>query len=53
MIWSFSNFAELDGDWGTKDAFEKLNGEGSWDEMIKEWLEITNEYDAELRSFIR
>jgi len=53
MVWSFNNFAELDSDWGTKDAYEKLNGEGSWAELLAGWLEITNEYDAELRSFVR
>ena len=50
LIWSFDNFADLDGDWGTKEAYEKIYGEGTWDGMVAEWQSIIHGYDTELRS---
>jgi len=50
MLWSFDKYDELDDNWGTKDAYEKLYGEGSWAGLIDEWQAITNSIDVEIRS---
>lgn len=50
MVWSFNNYADLDKDPGTKAAYEKINGEGSWKKMVAEWMDITIEHDEEIRS---
>ncbi len=52
LIWSIKNYADLDGDWGTKEAFEKINGEGSWKKMVDEWREITVDYNEEIRTML-
>ena len=52
LIWSFNKFEELDNDWGTKEAYEKIYGEGSWRAMVDEWQSITNSIDTEIRSML-
>ncbi len=52
LIWSFNNYADLDKDWGTKEAYEKINGEGSWKKMIEEWRDITVDHSEEIRTML-
>lgn len=53
MVWDFKSYADWSTDNGFKKEFEKLYGEGSWQNMYDEWLDITNDYNAELRTIIR
>ena len=53
IVWSFNKFEDLDGDWGTKEAYEKLYGEGTWQNLMDEWSDIHNDYDMELRTMIK
>jgi hypothetical protein len=53
FVWSFNTFEDWAKDDGTKAAYEKLNGDGSWDLMLNEWDQSVQEYNTELRSFIR
>jgi len=53
IVWNFNNYAEWSKDMGTMAAFEKLYGQGSWQNMIKEWLDITKDYSSELRSIVK
>lgn len=49
IIWGMKNFAEMDDDSGSvKDEYEEINGEGSWDNMIDEWEEITVSINSQL-----
>jgi hypothetical protein len=49
IIRSFDKYTELDTDWGTKVAFEKINGEGSWKKMVDEWMDVTVDHEEEIR----
>lgn len=53
MIWNFNTYEEWSKDPGFKKEFENLYGEGSWQNMYDEWLDIINDYNAELRTIIR
>jgi hypothetical protein len=53
LLWSFDKYADLDKDWGTKEAFEKSNGEGSWKKLVDEWRDIIVDYDEEIRTIIK
>jgi hypothetical protein len=53
ILWSFNSFAEWSKDPGAKEAYEKLFGANSWQNMLDEWLAVTVDYDAEIRSFVR
>jgi hypothetical protein len=53
LIWSFNTYKEWDEDPGTRAAYEKLYGTGSWQSMIEEWRDIYSDYNAEIRSFVR
>lgn len=53
MLWSFNSYAEWSKDSGTKKAFEKLYGEGSWQQMMNEWNDIVVDYNGEIRSFVK
>jgi len=53
MLWSFNTYAEWSKDSGTKKAYEKLFGDGSWQQMLDEWLDIVVDYSAEIRSFVK
>ncbi|NVO18963.1 MAG: hypothetical protein HXX13_04650 [Bacteroidetes bacterium] len=53
ILWSFNTYAEWSKDQGVKAVYEKINGEGSWQHMLDEWLDITTDYSSEIRSFVR
>ncbi len=53
LIWSFNSWDEWSKDPGAKAAYEKLFGTGSWQNMLDEWMAVSESYDAEIRSFIR
>jgi hypothetical protein len=53
MLWSFDTYDEWSKDPGLKAAFEKIYGEGSWKNLMDEWLDITVDYNAEIRSFVK
>lgn len=53
MVWDFKSYADWSTDNGFKIVFEKLYGERSWQNMFDEWMDITNDYNAELRTIIR
>ena len=53
MLWSFNTYEEWSNDPGTKAAFEKIYGEGSWQSMLDEWYDIHVDFDAELRTIIK
>ncbi|HNP18991.1 MAG TPA: hypothetical protein PKL31_11190 [Fulvivirga sp.] len=50
LLWSFNTYADLDTDWGTKAAYEKLYGADSWKAMLTEWNEVVVDWDEEIRS---
>jgi hypothetical protein len=50
LIWSINNYADLDTDWGTKAAYEKLYGADSWNKMREEWNDIVVDYTQEIRT---
>ncbi|MBK8682921.1 MAG: hypothetical protein KA954_03695 [Chitinophagales bacterium] len=52
ILWTFDNFAEWDSD-TLKDAYEKVNGEGSWRLFWEEWEEVVVDYTEEIREMIR
>jgi len=53
MLWSFKSFDEWSKDSGTKQAYEKLYGANSWQNMLKEWNDLIIDYNAEIRSFVK
>jgi hypothetical protein len=53
LIWSFDTYADWANDYGPVTAYEKLYGEGSWQRMLDEWMDIINDYDSEIRTIIR
>lgn len=53
ILWSFNSFDEWSKDPGAKQAFEKLYGANSWQNMLDEWLDVSIDYNAEIRSFLR
>ena len=53
LIWSFNTYKEWADDPGPKAAYEKLNGPGSWLQLMDEWKDIYVDYNSEIRSFVR
>jgi hypothetical protein len=53
MIWSFNSYAEWSKNPGIKAAYEKLYGTGSWQNMVDEWMAVSEKYDTEIRSFLK
>ena len=53
MLWSFNSYDEWSKDMGAKKAYEKLYGEGSWQNMLDEWLDVSVDYNSEIRSFVK
>jgi len=53
MLWSFNTYADWSKDSGTKKAYEKIFGDGSWQQILDEWLDIVVDYKAEIRSFVK
>ncbi len=53
ILWSFNSYAEWAKDAGIKQAYEKIYGAGTWQNMVNEWRDITVDYTSEIRSFVR
>ncbi len=53
MLWSFDTYAEWSKDPGAKEAYEKIYGAGTWQQLLDEWLDITVDYSAEIRSIVK
>jgi hypothetical protein len=53
IIWSFNSYDEWSKDPGAKAAYEKLYGANSWQNMLDEWMAVSEDYDVEIRSFLR
>ena len=43
IVWTFNTYAEWSKYSGTKAAYEKIYGEGSWQHMLDEWMDILND----------
>jgi hypothetical protein len=52
IVWGFNTYSDWSKDPGIKKAYEKLYGEGSWQHMLDEWLDITVDYNSEIRSMV-
>ena len=50
LIWSFDTYAGWQNDPGPKAAYEKLNGAGSWQSAMDEWMDMIVDYNSEIRS---
>jgi hypothetical protein len=50
IIWSFDTYGEWFKDTGPKTAYEKMYGEGTWQTMIDEWMDMIVDYSSEIRS---
>jgi len=49
IAWDIKNFAEMDNDdESIKKEYEEINGEGSWQNMLDEWEDITESLDSQL-----
>ena len=53
IVWSFNTYDEWSKDMGAKKAYEKLYGEGSWQNMLKEWQDIIVDYNVEIRNMVK
>ncbi len=53
IIWSFNSYDEWSKDPGAKQAYEKLFGVNTWQNMLDEWLAVCTDYDSEIRSFVK
>jgi len=53
LVWSFDTYADWATDFNTKTAYEKQFGEGSWERMIDEWMDIIVDYNSYIRTNIR
>lgn len=53
ILWSFNTYEEWAKDGGTKAAYEKIYGNGSWQNMLDEWKDITVDYNSEVRSIVK
>ena len=53
LVFGFTTYVDWGKDWGVKTAYEKLNGAGSWKNLMDEWNESVASYDSELRSKIK
>ena len=53
LVWSFNSYKEWIDDPGPKAAYEKIFGAGSWQNFIKEWMDILVDYNSEIRSFVK
>jgi len=53
IVWNFNSYDSWAKDPGVKDTYEKLYGANSWQNLLDEWSDITEDFDSEIRSFIR
>jgi hypothetical protein len=52
-ITSYTSLADWAADWKVKEAYEKLNGAGSWAKMMTTWNEVVVDFNEELRSYVK
>ena len=52
LVWSFDTYAGWMKDPGPKAEYEKQNGEGSWQRLLDEWMDIIVDYNSDIRSNI-
>ncbi|MBP9883359.1 MAG: hypothetical protein KBF32_08150 [Chitinophagales bacterium] len=50
---SYTSLADWAADWKVKEAYEKLNGAGSWAKMMTTWNEVVVDFNEELRSYVK
>jgi hypothetical protein len=53
ILWSFNSYDAWSKDDGSKKTYEKLFGEGSWQQVLDEWSGIVVDYTSEIRSFVK
>lgn len=53
LLRSFNTYSEWSKDLGTIKAYEKLYGDGSWQQLLVEWRDIVVDYNAEIRSYVK
>ena len=53
LIWTFNTYSDWQKDPGPKAAYEKINGEGSWQSAMDEWMDIINGYNSDIRTNIQ
>ncbi len=53
LLWSFNTYADWGKDSGTKAAYEKIYGSNSWADMFKEWMDLIESYDTEIRTILK
>jgi hypothetical protein len=53
ILWSFNTLDEWSKDPGLTKAYEKLYGDGSWQQAVDEWLDVLVDYNAEIRSIVK
>jgi hypothetical protein len=52
LVWSFNTYNDWMKDPGPKAEYEKQNGEGSWQRLMDEWMDIIVDYNSEIRTNI-
>ncbi|MCB8994819.1 MAG: hypothetical protein H6538_04345 [Bacteroidales bacterium] len=53
LLWSFKSYADWAADHGTMEAFQKIYGPQSWQNMLDEWQDMVDSYDTEVRSILK
>lgn len=53
ILWSFNTYKEWADDPGPKTAYEKIYGQGSWQTLLNEWMDMLVDYNTEIRSFVK
>jgi len=53
ILWSFNSYDAWSKDEGPRKTYEKLFGEGSWQQALDEWSDIVVDYTSEIRSFVK
>jgi hypothetical protein len=53
VLWSFNSYADWAKDAGTKEAYEKMYGDGSWQHLLEDWRDMIVDYNSEVRSIIK
>lgn len=53
IVWSFNSFDSWAKDPGVKDAYEKLYGANSWQNLLDEWSDMIEDFDTEIRNYLR
>jgi hypothetical protein len=53
LVWSFDTYSDWQKDPGPKATYEKQNGEGSWQTLLDEWMDMINDYTSDIRTNIQ